>query len=75
MLGFDAEGEARFRFGTLTAQQTPAKPQSQPILITGATAHLGNGEVIENSAIAFEDGKLTPKSRCTKHNKSEHLAN
>ncbi len=40
------------------AQQTPAPPQSQPILITGATAHLGNGQVIENSAIAFEDGKI-----------------
>lgn len=41
------------------AQQTPAPAQSQPILITGAVAHLGNGQVIENSAIAFEDGKLT----------------
>lgn len=41
------------------AQQTPAPPQSQPVLITGAVAHLGNGQVIENSAIAFEDGKLT----------------
>ncbi len=37
----------------------PAPPQSQPILIWNATAHLGNGQVIQNSAIAFEKGKLT----------------
>ncbi len=45
--------------GTLIGQQTPAPAQSQPVLITGATAHLGNGEVIENSVIGFEAGKLT----------------
>lgn len=38
---------------------TPAPPQSASILILGAKAHLGNGQVIENSAIAFENGKLT----------------
>ena len=37
----------------------PAPPQEQPIAITGATAHLGNGEVIENALITFADGKLT----------------
>ncbi len=37
----------------------PASPQTQPILISGATAHLGNGEVIENSLVAFENGKIT----------------
>lgn len=37
----------------------PGKPQSMPILIIGATAHLGNGEIIANSAIGFENGKLT----------------
>lgn len=41
------------------AQQTPAPKQSVAISIEGATAHLGNGEVIENSLIMFEDGKLT----------------
>ena len=40
------------------AQQTPASKQSKTIAITGATAHLGNGKVIENSLIIFEDGKL-----------------
>lgn len=41
--------------------QTPAPAPSQkaPILILGATAHLGNGQVIQNSAIGFENGKLT----------------
>jgi len=37
----------------------PAPAQSGAILIMGATAHLGNGAVIANSAIGFEGGKLT----------------
>lgn len=37
----------------------PAPPQKAAILIMGATAHLGNGNVIANSAIGFENGKLT----------------
>ena len=41
---------------SLIAQQTPAKNQSQSILIVGATAHIGNGNVIENSFIGFENG-------------------
>ena len=40
------------------AQQTPAKEQSNGIAITGATAHIGNGEVIENSIVVFKEGKL-----------------
>ena len=48
-----------FFISSISAQQTPAPPQSRPILITGATTHLGNGEVIENSIIAFEKGKIT----------------
>lgn len=38
---------------------TPAPAQKSAILIMGATAHLGNGSVITNSAIGFEGGKLT----------------
>ncbi|SDR95418.1 amidohydrolase family protein [Gramella sp. MAR_2010_147] len=41
------------------AQQTPAEKQSEPITIVGATAHLGNGEIIENSLIIFKDGVIT----------------
>lgn len=43
----------------VSAQQTPASKQKEAITIEGATAHLGNGEVIESSLIMFEDGKLT----------------
>lgn len=43
----------------LIAQQTPAKTQAETITIINATAHIGNGEVIENSVIRFTDGKLT----------------
>ena len=38
---------------------TPADPQSEAILLTGGVAHLGNGEVINNSLIGFDKGKLT----------------
>ncbi len=37
----------------------PAPAQSEPIAIMNATAHLGNGEVIENSIITFKEGKIT----------------
>jgi hypothetical protein len=41
------------------AQQTPAPAQSGAITITGATAHIGNGSVIENSVIVFENGIIS----------------
>lgn len=47
---------------TLVFAQYPLKPgpqQSQPILLKGGTAHLGNGRVIQNSIIGFDQGKLT----------------
>lgn len=44
---------------TSWAQQTPASPQKEAIVIEGATAHLGNGTIIENSLIMFEGGTLT----------------
>lgn len=37
----------------------PAAAQSASILIVNATTHVGNGTVIENSAIGFNDGKIT----------------
>ncbi|MDW3192859.1 MAG: amidohydrolase family protein [Cytophagales bacterium] len=37
----------------------PADPQEGPIAIVNATAHLGNGQVIEQSVVAFDQGKLT----------------
>ncbi|OIQ23062.1 amidohydrolase family protein [Lacinutrix sp. MedPE-SW] len=41
------------------AQQTPAPQQTQAYSIEGATAHLGNGTVIENALIMFNEGKIT----------------
>lgn len=44
---------------SLAQVPAPADKQSQPIILLNGTAHIGNGEVIENSAIGFEKGKLT----------------
>ncbi len=56
---------------SIYAQQTPAPKQSETILITGATAHLGNGKVIENSAIGFQDGKFTFVDELSKANPND----
>jgi imidazolonepropionase-like amidohydrolase len=42
------------------AQETiyPAQAQSQIIVLTNATIHIGNGEVIENGTIIFDKGKI-----------------
>lgn len=37
----------------------PAAPQSQPIVIQGATIHVGNGQVINNGSVRFEKGIIT----------------
>lgn len=42
----------------MQGQQTPATKQSNPIAISGATAHIGNGTVIENSLIILKEGKI-----------------
>ncbi len=45
---------------TLTfAQQTPASAQTEAFTIVGATAHIGDGTVIEQSVIIVENGKIT----------------
>jgi len=41
------------------ANISPAPPQSKPVVITGATIHIGNGQVINNGYIAFDKGKIT----------------
>jgi imidazolonepropionase-like amidohydrolase len=41
------------------AQQTPAPLQKETISITGATLHLGNGQVVENGTITFKEGVIT----------------
>lgn len=45
--------------GGLFSQQTPADTQQNSLLIVGATAHIGDGTLLENSAIGFENGKIT----------------
>src|SRR3546814_12434321 len=47
--------------GAARAQPTiyPAKNQTQPVAITGATIHVGNGTVIEQGTLVFEQGKIT----------------
>ncbi|PSR55405.1 amidohydrolase [Adhaeribacter arboris] len=37
----------------------PAPKQTKPVLLTGATLHVGNGSVIEKAAVAFDKGKIT----------------
>jgi hypothetical protein len=41
------------------ANISPAKPQSQKIIVLGATIHTGDGKVIENGYITLEKGKIT----------------
>lgn len=37
----------------------PAPKQSKPIVVTNATVHVGNGQVIENASIVIVDGKIS----------------
>ena len=46
-------------FNLVAQTETPAKKQTKKTLLINGVAHLGTGEVIKNSAIAFENGKLT----------------
>lgn len=43
----------------MAQKPVPAPPQSKPIAIKGGTAHIGNGQVMENALITFDKGKLT----------------
>lgn len=43
---------------TFSQIPTPAEKQTKSILFLGATAHIGNGEVIKRSAIGIQDGKI-----------------
>lgn len=37
----------------------PAKPQSQPVYLTNATVHCGNGKVLSRATVGWENGKIT----------------
>jgi imidazolonepropionase-like amidohydrolase len=41
------------------AQPLPAAPQSEPIAIIGATIHTGEGQVITDGVLIFENGRIT----------------
>lgn len=43
----------------IMAQQTPAPKQTQDFAIVGATAHIGNGTILENSLIILKQGKIS----------------
>lgn len=62
-----------FISGAVAAQiPTPAPPQSESILILGAAAHTGTGEVIENSAIGFTNGKFNFVGKASDVNRSDY---
>ncbi|MEN0006182.1 MAG: amidohydrolase family protein [Bacteroidota bacterium] len=49
-----------FACAMLWAQVPAASPaQSSPMLISGGTVHVGNGEVVEQGMVIFENGKIT----------------
>ncbi|HET8860535.1 amidohydrolase family protein [Marivirga sp.] len=48
-----------FSLAAIAQVPAPGEAQTKPIAIMNAYAHLGNGEVIENSVITFEDGIIT----------------
>lgn len=37
----------------------PAPKQGKPLLLKGATLHVGNGQVVQNAAVGFDNGKIT----------------
>ena len=50
------------------SQQTPAPKQTKDIAIVGATAHIGNGNVIDNSVIIFKNGVITTVANASEAN-------
>ncbi len=47
--------------GSAKGQATiyPAKAQEESIALTGAMIHIGNGQVLENGTVVFDQGKIT----------------
>ncbi len=45
--------------------QKPSQKQSKKIILKGATVHVGNGSVLNNASIAFENGKIIEVSTST----------
>ena len=47
-----------FSLGLKAQVPSPAPAQSEPIAIIKGTAHIGNGQVIENAVVLFNNGKI-----------------
>lgn len=47
--------------GSAVAQENmhPTPAQSKPVVITNATVHIGNGTVLNNAGVMFDNGKIT----------------
>ena len=45
-------------FGAVYSQQVPGKEQTQSILISNGTIHVGNGDLLENAFVGFDKGCL-----------------
>ena len=54
------------------AQPTPGAEQSRSMLILGATAHLGTGDVLEDCAVGFRDGKIDYVGRSFQVNRQNY---
>lgn len=46
-------------FPVMAQLPSPGPTQTKAVVLAGGTAHLGNGEVMENAAIGFENGRIT----------------
>ena len=57
---------------TAWAQPTPAPDQSRSILILGATAHLGTGDVLEDCAVGFRNGEIDYVGRSFQVNRQKY---
>ncbi|MED5318682.1 MAG: amidohydrolase, partial [Bacteroidota bacterium] len=65
---------ALFSAVTLTAlaQPTPGPDQSRSILILGATAHLGTGDVLADCAVGFRNGEIDYVGRSFQVNRQKY---
>jgi len=65
---------ALFSAVTLTAwaQPTPGPDQTRSILILGATAHLGTGDVLEDCAVGFRNGEIDYVGRSFQVNRQKY---
>ena len=54
------------------AQPTPAPDQSRSLLVLGATAHLGTGDVLEDCAVGFRDGVIDYVGRSFQVNRQKY---